>query len=164
MARKANAALADGETLDEAAGDQLPQTALPGAPGPLDPPMTLPGALPANTGPSPGELEEALQDRTAEIDQLKAQLLEQAAALAAAQRAVADANAAAQRAIAAASKRFEIATEAPLGPNAPPPPFDPMRPAGMIYGPAGHIGYEQARGGRTFRYRKNHDPWPEGQE
>lgn len=50
------------------------------------------------------------------------------------------------------------------GPNDPLAAGAPSTPAGAIYGPAGHIGYEQMRGGRTFRYRKNHDPWPEGQE
>jgi len=162
MARKTTAPLADGETLDEAGPNDPLAAGAPSTPAEL--PAGLPGAQPRDAGPSPGELEEAIQDRNAEIEQLKAQLIEQAAALASAQRAAAEATVAAQRAIAAASKKFEIATERQLGPDDPAPPFDPLRPAGAIYGPAGHIGYEQMRGGRTFRYRKNHDPWPEGQE
>lgn len=155
-------ALADGETLDEAGTDPLPQTALPGAPNPLDPAPTLPGALPAAAGPDVGELEEKLQDRDEEIERLRAQLVAQAEATAQAQRAAAAAVEAANRAIAAASKKVEIASEPPLGPDAPHPKFDPSRPAAQIYGPAGHVGWEQMRGGRTFRYRKNHDPWPDG--
>lgn len=150
-----NAHLAAGESLAEA--DERTEQAR--APNPSPAPGTLPGASPP--GPDVGELEETIADQQGEIERLREMLANQTQATQMAQQAAAEAAAAAQRAVAAAQRQHEADHEPPLPADAPHPAFDETRPAAQHWGPTGHVGFAQVRGGRTFHYRKDKTPWPD---